>query len=87
MRLQERYSHAPGRCHQSLAAKIGFKAMPSTKSYRQLHQKVAARPGAARRLAGLRKRTLAEMKEHKFRQADSRALEAGSDHRRPVGWG
>ena len=61
--------------------------MPSTKSYRQLHEQVAARPGAARRLAGLQKRTLAEMKEHKFRQAASQALEAGSHHRGPVGGG
>lgn len=61
--------------------------MPSTKSYRQLHEQVVARPGAARRLAGIRKEILAEMKEHQFRQADSQALEAGSDHRGLVGGG
>lgn len=36
--------------------------MPSTKSYQQLHERVAARPGAALRLAKLRKRTLVEMR-------------------------
>ena len=59
--------------------------MPSTRSYRKLHEQVASRPGAARRLICLRKRTLAEMKELKFRQADSQALEAGSDYRGQVG--
>lgn len=61
--------------------------MPSTKSYRQLHEQVAARPGAERRLSRLRKQTLAEMRGHKFRQAASQVLEAGSDHREPVGGG
>lgn len=61
--------------------------MPSTKSYRQLHEQVATRPGAARRLAGLRKRTLAEMKDHRLWQAGSQTLEAGSDRRGPVGGG
>jgi len=59
--------------------------IPSTKSYRQLQEQVASRPGASKRLAGLRKRTLAEMKEHEFRQAASQAPEAGSDHRGQVG--
>ena len=40
--------------------------MPSTKRYRQLHVQVAARPGAALRLAALRKRTLFEMKLFKL---------------------
>lgn len=40
--------------------------MPSTKSYQQLHEQVAARPGAALRLAALRKQTLVEMKLFKL---------------------
>lgn len=59
--------------------------MPSTKSYRQLHEQVAARPGAALRLAMLRKQTLAEMKEHQFQQAPCRSPKAGSDCQEPVG--
>lgn len=55
--------------------------MPSIKSYRQLHEQVAARPGAARRLAGLRKRSLIKMKEHEFQQAASQSPEPGSDYR------
>lgn len=59
--------------------------MPSTKSYRQLHERVTSRPGAGLRLAALRKRTLAETKEHRFRQAANQALRAGPDYRGPVG--
>lgn len=87
MGLQERYTQTPGGYRQSLGAKVVFRAMPSTKSYRQLHERVVSRPGAARRLAGLRKRTSSEIEEHKFQQAASQALEAGPDHRRPVGGG
>lgn len=58
--------------------------MPSTKSYRQLHEQVVARPGAARRLAGLRKQTLAEMKVYKFQKALRPSPEAGSDCREPA---
>jgi len=61
--------------------------MPSTKSYRLLHNQVIARSGAAQRLAGLRQQTMAEIRGHKSQQAASKALEAGSDHRGPVGGG
>lgn len=40
--------------------------MPSTKSYQQLHEQVAARPGAALRLAKLRKRTLVKVRLFKL---------------------
>ena len=43
--------------------------MPTTKSYRQLHDRVAARPGAAERLAELRQETLAEMGLYELRGA------------------
>ena len=42
-------------------------SMPSTKNYRQLHNRIVATPGAAERLAGLRKETLAEVRLSKFR--------------------
>lgn len=35
--------------------------MPTTKNYRQLHEKVSERDGAAKRLAELREHTLAEI--------------------------
>lgn len=35
--------------------------MPSSKSYRELHDRVAGRPGVAKRLAALRRDTLAEI--------------------------
>ena len=35
--------------------------MPNSKSYRELHDRVARRPGAAERLAALRRDTLAEI--------------------------
>ena len=35
--------------------------MPGTKPYRELHDRVTARPGAAERLAALRHDTLAEI--------------------------
>lgn len=47
--------------------------MPSTKSYRQLHEKVAARPGAGQRLAALRDETLAEIGLHELRRAIGRS--------------
>lgn len=59
--------------------------MPSTKSYRQLHEQVAARSGAAQRLAELRKRTLIEMREYEFQQTLCRLPESGSDYREPAG--
>ena len=49
--------------------------MPSTKSYRQLHDRVTARPGAAERLAELRKETLAEMGLYELRGALHRSQE------------
>ena len=58
--------------------------MPSTKSYRLLHSEVIARPGAKQRLVGLRKQTLAEMKEYRLQQALHPLSEAGSDCRGPV---
>lgn len=58
--------------------------MPSTKSYRQLHERVATRPGAALRLAGLQKRTLLEMKEYKLQQAPCRVSQSELDFRGPV---
>lgn len=58
---------------------------PTIKSYRLLHSQVTARPGAAQRLARLRKLTLVEMMEYKFQQALCRSPEAGSDYRGPVG--
>ena len=35
--------------------------MPGTKPYRELHDRVTARPGAAERLAAIRRDTLAEI--------------------------
>ena len=51
----------------------GINAMPSTKSYRDLHSKVAARPGAAERLAALRDETLAEIGLYELRRALERS--------------
>ena len=47
--------------------------MPSTKSYRNLHDQVMARPGAAERLAALREDTLAEIGLYKLRRALERS--------------
>jgi DNA-binding Xre family transcriptional regulator len=47
--------------------------MPSTKSYRDLHDEVTARPGAAERLAALRKETLAEIGLYELRRALERS--------------
>lgn len=47
--------------------------MPSTKSYGGLHQEVAARPGAAERLAALREETLAEIGLYELRRALERS--------------
>lgn len=43
--------------------------MPSTKSYRNLHDKVVSRPGATERLAALREQTVAEVGLHELRRA------------------
>lgn len=43
--------------------------MPSTKNYRELHDQVASRPGAAERLATLRNETLAEIGLYELRRA------------------
>lgn len=43
--------------------------MPSTKSYKLLHEQVVARPGARERLAALRKATLQEIRLYEQRQA------------------
>ena len=59
--------------------------MPSATNYRLLHRQVVARPGAAQRLAGLRKRTLIEMWEYELQQILSPSPEAGSDCRGPGG--
>ena len=42
--------------------------MPNTKSFRDLHDQVLARPGAAERLAALRKETLAEIGLYEMRR-------------------
>ena len=47
--------------------------MPSTKSYRALHDKVLARPGAAERLAALREETLVEIGLYALRRALDRS--------------
>ena len=47
--------------------------MPSTKSYKKLHDQVAARPGAADRLAKLREETLSEMGLYELRRALERS--------------
>ena len=55
--------------------------MPSSKSYRELHDRVAGRPGAAERLAALRRDTLAEIGRDK--SADRRALPTSPRARTP----
>jgi predicted transcriptional regulator len=47
--------------------------MPSTKNYRQLHERVASRSGAAERLAALREETLAEIGLYELRRALDRS--------------
>jgi DNA-binding XRE family transcriptional regulator len=47
--------------------------MPSTKNYRRLHDQVAARPGAAQRLAVLRDQTLTEIGLYELRKALERS--------------
>jgi DNA-binding XRE family transcriptional regulator len=47
--------------------------MPSTKSYRKLHDQVIARPGAADRLAALRDETLTEIGLYELRRALDRS--------------
>lgn len=47
--------------------------MPSTKNYRNLHNQVMARPGAAERLAALREETLAEIGLYELRRALERS--------------
>lgn len=47
--------------------------MPSTKSYRELHDQVVARPEAADRLAALRDDTLAEIGLYELRRALDRS--------------
>ena len=43
--------------------------MPTAKPYRELHDRVAARPGASERLAALRQETLAEIGLYELRRA------------------
>ena len=43
--------------------------MPSTRSYRKLHEEVIARPGATDRLAALRDETLTEIGLYELRRA------------------
>ncbi|MCY3560005.1 MAG: XRE family transcriptional regulator [bacterium] len=47
--------------------------MPRTKSYRDLHDRVAERPGAAERLSALRLDTLAEIGLHELRSSLERS--------------
>jgi predicted transcriptional regulator len=47
--------------------------MPSTKNYRELHEQVVSRPGAAERLAALRSETLAEIGLYELRRALDRS--------------
>jgi DNA-binding Xre family transcriptional regulator len=47
--------------------------MPSTKSYRELHKEVVARPRAAERLAALRDDTLVEIGLYELRRAFERS--------------
>lgn len=47
--------------------------MLATKNYRNLHDQVMARPGAAERLAALRGDTLAEIGLYKLRRALERS--------------
>lgn len=47
--------------------------MPSTKSYRELHDKVITRPAAAERLAPLREETLTEIGLYELRRALERS--------------
>jgi DNA-binding XRE family transcriptional regulator len=47
--------------------------MPSTKSYKKLHDQVMARPGAAKRLAALHEETLTEMGLYELRRALERS--------------
>lgn len=47
--------------------------MPSTKNYRELHDEVVTRPGAAERLAALREETLVEIGLHELRRALERS--------------
>ena len=42
--------------------------MPNTKRYQELHEQVMARPGAAERLAALRKESLAEIGLYEMRR-------------------
>jgi len=47
--------------------------MPSSKSYQQLHDRVASRPGATERLAALREETLGEIGLYELRRALDRS--------------
>ena len=47
--------------------------MANTKNYRDIHRKVAARPGAAERLAALRDETLAEIGLYELRRSLERS--------------
>jgi DNA-binding XRE family transcriptional regulator len=48
---------------------IKEKRMPTTKSYRELHDRVVERPGAAERLNALREETLIEIGLYELRRA------------------
>ena len=56
--------------------------MPTTKSYRQLHDRVAARPGAAERLAKLRTETLAEVRLYGLHQSSGPVPDRGRKNSR-----
>lgn len=47
--------------------------VPSTKSYRKLHDEVTSRPGAAERLVALREETVTEIGLHELRRALERS--------------
>lgn len=46
----------------------GLEAVPATKSYHQLHNLVATRPGATKRLSELRRETLADIGRYELQQ-------------------
>lgn len=56
--------------------------MPTTRSYRQLHDRVTARPGAAEQLAELRTETLAEMRLYGLQQSSGPVPDSGRKNSR-----
>ena len=56
--------------------------VPTTKNYRQLHDRVTARPGAAARLAELRTETLAEIRLYGRQQSSGPVPDRGEENSR-----